>query len=62
MGESGTYTAADTTLTMTDTTGSVSTSQYCVQTNLLHVVTLSTTMMTPMGMARIDNDLVAQKQ
>ncbi|SRR6266540_1783114 len=62
MGESGTYTAAGTTLTTTDAAGSVDTSQYCVQGNLLHVVTLSTTMTTPMGMARIDSDLVAQKQ
>jgi hypothetical protein len=62
MGESGTYTAAGTTLTTTDAAGSASTTEYCVQNNMLHLVELSTTMMTPMGMARIDSDLVAQKQ
>jgi hypothetical protein len=63
MGESGTYSTAGNVLTLTNgADGSIDTPQYCVQADLLHVVTLSTTMMTPMGMARIDSDLVAQKQ
>jgi hypothetical protein len=56
--ESGTYTTSGTTITTTDSAGGISSSEYCVQGNELHLVQVDMTM--PMG--TIQADLVLTKQ
>jgi hypothetical protein len=60
--ETGTYYTSGTALTtLTNTTGSVT--DYCVQKNELHMVSVNTTMpMGPMGQVNIDADTVFTKQ
>jgi hypothetical protein len=50
--ETGTYTTSGTTITMTSSTGKVSTDSYCVQGNELHVMSVDMTM--PMGAVQAD--------
>ena len=53
--ETGTYTTSGTTLTITDSDGSISSNGYCVQGNELHIVQLDMTM--PMGTIEADTVL-----
>ena len=53
--ETGTYTTSGTTLTFTDSAGSISSNGYCVQGDELHVVQLDMTM--PMGTIQADTVL-----
>jgi hypothetical protein len=56
--ETGTYTTAGTTITTTDSLGSVSSSPYCVQGNELHMLQVDMTM----AMGKIQADLVFTKK
>jgi hypothetical protein len=52
MTETGTYTTSGTTITMTSSTGKVSTDSYCAQGNELHIMSVDMTM--PMGAVQAD--------
>ncbi len=56
--ETGTYATAGTTITTTDSTGTPSSTSYCVQGNELHMLTVDMTM--PMG--KVSADLVLTKK
>jgi len=58
----GTYTTAGPTIQLTSSASGVTTSSYCVQGDLLHLMTVSGTQTGPMGEAVILVDDVAQKQ
>jgi hypothetical protein len=55
--ETGTYTTSGTTITTTDSTGSTSSSEYCVQGNELHMLEVDMTM----AMGKVQADLVFTK-
>jgi hypothetical protein len=62
--QAGTYSTSGTTITTTQADASAAqSSSYCVEGNLLHLLTLDTTMnMGPMGQATLRSAIIAQKQ